>query len=128
MAILFGTLLTILGIVLYSTSTIDPKPPTALIPSALGLVLVLLGQIARGASDKVRMHVMHAAAVIGLVGLVGGIVRIAMALPKYGTENPPSNLAVGGNVAMAVLCGLFLALCVMSFIDARRARKKQAGQ
>jgi hypothetical protein len=32
--------------------------------------------------------------------------------------------AAGGSIAMAVLCGAFLALCVKSFIDARKARKQ----
>jgi hypothetical protein len=125
-AIAFGVLLTILGLVLYGMSEIDPKPTTALIPSALGVLLIVLGLVARGAGEKVRMHTMHGAAVIGLIGLIGGIVRIAIAVPRLGTEHPPSNLAIGGNAAMALLSGLFLALCIKSFVDARRARKQRA--
>src|SRR5579859_5836918 len=103
----------------------DPKALTALIPSALGVILIILGFVARRASDRGRMHTMHAAALIGLVGLIGGIVRIALAVPKFGTDNTPSGLALGGNVVLALLCGVFLALCVKSFIDVRRARKQR---
>jgi hypothetical protein len=118
-AIFFGVLLTVLGIGLYALS--DSHSPTALIPSAFGVVLILLGFIARGGSEKVRMHTMHAAALIGLVGLVFPAYRAIAALAG-GAE---MNLAIGGQIAMAVLCGGFLALCIKSFIDARRARKQR---
>jgi hypothetical protein len=121
----FGVLLTLLGLVLYAMAGFDPKALTALIPSALGVLLIILGFIARGAGERVRMHTMHAAALIGLIGMIGGIVRIALAVPKLGTENPPSSLALGGNAVLVLLCGVFLALCVKSFIDARRARKQR---
>ena len=125
-AIGFGVALTILGIVLYRTSDIEPKPLTALIPSIFGLALVLCGQIARGTSEKARMHAMHAAAVIALIGLVGGIVLVILDVQKLGDPKPPSNLAMGGKAALAVLCGAFLGLCVKSFIDVRRARRRNA--
>src|SRR5438309_11985872 len=104
---LFGALLTVLGIVLYSQS----KAPTALIPCGFGLALVLLGQIAQGASDKVRMHTMHAAAVIGLVGLVVPAYRATAGL----ISGEGSALAIGGNLTMAALCAIFLGLVIKSF-------------
>jgi hypothetical protein len=125
-AMLFGVLLTVLGLILYGTSELDPKPITALIPSALGLALVLLGQIARGASERGRMHTMHAAALIGLIGLIGGVVLTVIDVSKLGNEPPPSNRAMAGKAAMALLCAVFLGLCVKSFIDVRRARKQRA--
>ena len=125
-AMLFGILLVILGIVLYSQSELEwPRKATALIPAALGLVLVLLGQIAHGASEKTRMHTMHAAVLVGLIGLIGGAVVWVLDILKLGSETPPSNLAMWGKFAMASLCALFVGLCVKSFIDARRARKQK---
>jgi hypothetical protein len=125
-AIIFGILLTVLGVVLYASSDLEAmRRLTALIPSAFGLALVLLGQIARGGSDKARMHTMHAAAVIGLVGLVGGVVMTILDVRKLGSEPPPSNLAMGGKAAMAILSGIFLGLCIKSFIDGRKARKQR---
>jgi hypothetical protein len=137
-AILFGSLLMLLGITLYAIAVTrgiywpeaDPHPDrhpalrslTSLIPTAFGVVLLILGMIARNASDKARMHTMHAAALIGLLGVALPLWRIIAALT--GT-NPPNYLAVGGLVGMAVLCAVFLALCVKSFIDARIARKQR---
>jgi hypothetical protein len=121
-ATIIGVLLTVLGIALYTSSEPEHKSLTALIPSAFGLALVLLGQIAASGSSRVRMHTMHLAALIGLVGLVFPAYRAIAALAG-GTE---FNRAIGGQLAMAVLCGIFVALCIKSFIDIRIARKRDA--
>ena len=42
---------------------------TALIPAAFGLLLVLAGVLAR--DDRKRMHAMHAAALIAILGFLG---------------------------------------------------------
>jgi peptidoglycan/LPS O-acetylase OafA/YrhL len=118
-AMIFGVLLAVLGVVLYAMSDPDHKSYTAFIPSAFGAVLIVIGQIAQSGSDKVRMHSMHAAALVGLIGLAIPAYRAIAALAG-GSE---MNLAIGGQIIMAVLCGAFLALCVKSFIDVRKARK-----
>jgi peptidoglycan/LPS O-acetylase OafA/YrhL len=120
-AIIFGVLLGILGGVLFGLS--ETHSPTALIPAGFGLGLILCGVVAR--NDRVRMHAMHFAALIGLVGLVMPLVMVIRKLAAGGEFNPLSN---GGQVAMAALCGVFLALCVKSFIDARRARKAREAE
>jgi hypothetical protein len=117
-AMSFGFLLTILGIVLISLA--DTKSLTALIPSYVGIALILLGMLAR--SEKLRMHAMHVAALLGLVGLIGGLVMGILGLVR---DRPAT--VWGGSLAMAALCGAFLALCVRSFIAARRARKMREG-
>ncbi len=119
-ATFFGILLVVLGIGLYAMSDPEHKSLTALIPSAFGLVLVLLGQVAAAGSDRARMHTMHAAALVGLIGLAFPAYRAIAALAR-GAE---LNLAIGGQLAMAALCGIFLALCIKSFIDARIARRR----
>ena len=43
--------------------------PTALIPSGVGLVLVVLGAVAEG---RLRKHAMHAAAAVGVLGFLFG--------------------------------------------------------
>ena len=120
-AIIFGVLLGILGGVLFGLS--DTHSPTALIPAGFGLGLILCGVIAR--NERARMHAMHFAALIGLVGLVMPLVMVVRKLAAGGEFNPLSN---GGQVAMAALCGVFLAVCVKSFIDARRARKAREAE
>jgi hypothetical protein len=120
--VIFGVLLTLLGLVLYRMS--ESGAPTALIPSVFGVVLVLCGQIARGNSAKARMHAMHAAAVVGVIGLAGGAVMTVVDLQKLASDEPVLYKALGGKAALAMLCAVFVALCVKSFIDARRARKR----
>jgi MFS family permease len=91
---------------------------TALIPAVLGLLLVAFGLLAR--KEKMRMHAMHGAVLVGLIGLIGGLARIVPALLNDSWQR----LAFAINVAMAVTCLVFVALCVKSFIDARRRRRQ----
>ena len=92
---------------------------TALIPAAIGAVLLLLGLL--GGNEKLRMHVMHAALVIGLLALLGtvsGLFKLPAAIA--GTAARPG--AVFAQAATAVLSVVYLGLGVRSFIAARRAR------
>lgn len=92
---------------------------TALIPAVIGVVLLVLGLLA--GNEKLRMHVMHAALLIGLLALVG-TARSLLKLPAAfdGTAERPG--AVFAQAATAVLSVVYLALGVRSFIAARRAR------
>jgi O-antigen/teichoic acid export membrane protein len=112
--ILFGVLLTLLGFLGYfmtGTSSL-----TALIPAAFGVLLIALGFIAR--SEATRKHAMHAAAAVSLIGMIGALIPL---LRTPAGVRPA--MAVASQVAMVVLTALFLALCVRSFIAARRARR-----
>jgi hypothetical protein len=67
---------------------------------------------------------MHVAAGTALVGTLGGL---GMGLPKLGAlldGTAARPLATGMQIAMGIVCLVFLALCVKSFIDARRAKKE----
>jgi len=115
--IVFGLLLTLLGLAGYfltGTSSL-----TALIPAIFGVPLLLLGFIAR--SEHSRKHAMHIASLLGTIGFVGAL----MSLLRTPT-GVRSALAVASQVAMVLLTGIFVALCVKSFIDARRARAGSA--
>ena len=112
--IVFGLLLTLLGgagYFLTGTSSF-----TALIPAVFGLLLVALGFIGR--NEASRKHAMHAAATVALVGFVGALMSLLRT-----PAGVRSTVAVGSQVAMVLLTGIFIVLCVKSFIDARRARK-----
>jgi len=116
LSIIFGFLLAALGAGFFLGT--GATHHTALIPTYLGLVTFLCGA-AGIAVPKLRMHVMHVAALLGLIGALGGL---GMALKKFPL------LMVGHlpqieQLAMGVICVVFVALCVKSFIDARRARK-----
>jgi uncharacterized membrane protein HdeD (DUF308 family) len=114
-AIIFGVLLTILGGVLFALAEV--KSPTALFPAYFGVALIILGFVAR--NEKARKHAMHFAAMLGLIGLVGGV---AMGIKALTGERPATVWA--GSFAMAALCGVFLVMCIRSFIAARRAREQ----
>ena len=92
---------------------------TALIPAVIGAVLLVLGLL--GGNEKLRMHVMHAALLIGLLALLG-TARSLLKLPAAfdGTAERPG--AVFAQAATAVLSIVYLGLGVRSFIAARRAR------
>lgn len=93
---------------------------TALIPAAVGLVLIVLGLVARRQPD-LRKHVMHVAvvvAVIGLAGSISGLLALPAALAAGGGVRP----AMVMRAAMALLLLVYIAVAVKSFVDARRAR------
>jgi uncharacterized membrane protein len=93
---------------------------TALIPLAFGLLLVLCGALARQAA--LRRHAMHAAAVLALLGFLGPL-RVLPQMVHLLTGGVVAHpAAVGAQLVMMVLCGVLLALCIRSFVAARRAR------
>lgn len=92
---------------------------TALIPAVIGVVLLVLGLL--GGKEKLRMHVMHAALLVGLLALFGTAGSLAKLPAAFeGTAERPG--AVYAQAATAVLSLIYLALGVRSFIAARRAR------
>jgi len=98
---------------------------TALIPVWFGLALGLFGFLAiRAKTDKARMTLMHINVTIGLLGFLGGaisaVLRYHAVTAAGGTPNP---IALGSQVGMAVLMGIYVGLCVRSFIAVRRARQ-----
>ncbi|HEY8900250.1 MAG TPA: hypothetical protein VIM61_07550 [Chthoniobacterales bacterium] len=116
LSIIFGFVLSALGGAFFIATGSIHK--TALIPTYLGIVIFLCGAAAI-AVPKLRMHVMHVAALLGLIGTAGGLGMSLKSFPKLMAGNPPQI----EQLAMGVISLVFVALCVKSFIDARRARK-----
>ncbi|HMS10819.1 MAG TPA: hypothetical protein PKE66_15145 [Pyrinomonadaceae bacterium] len=115
-AILFGRLLILLGIIGYAYGLYSGAASfTALIPAIFGLILMVLGHIA-SSKENLRKHIMHAAVVVGLLGFLLPAGRILSTLGNF-----KFSFAAAMLILMAVLCGAFVALCVKSFIDARRS-------
>jgi hypothetical protein len=121
LAIVFGLLLTVLGggFFGYVYSDSGAVQVTALIPAFFGIPLIVAGVIAL--NEKYRMHAMHGAAFLGLVGF---------AMPTYMVikgmmQGDDFGRAKIEQAAMAGLCLVFVGLCVKSFIAARVARKKR---
>ncbi|MEI8294551.1 MAG: hypothetical protein WCG66_11315 [bacterium] len=122
LAIVFGIILDAMGFGAFVGT--GSHSFTALIPCIFGTIIFLCGLLSV-IFPKIRMHLMHVAALVGLLGTLGGL---GMGLSKVGgviagtSERP---VAVIMQIAMGTVCLVFLALCVKSFIDARRARKSK---
>ena len=101
----------------------DNLSGTALIPAYLGVGLVVLGLLAF--KEKFLKHAMHAAALIGVLGLLAAAGRLILSLVRKGKVE-----GVGGAslTTTTLLCTVFVVLCVNSFIQARRRRRAQAGE
>ncbi len=93
---------------------------TALIPAGFGLLLLLAGLLARDA--RWRMHAMHAAVLVALLGF-GGSFRGLLGLGKVfdGTAVRPA--AIVAQTIMALLTLAYIVVAVRSFIQARKARR-----
>ncbi len=119
-SVVFGILLNIVGLVgFFGTGAAHP---TALIPCALGILLIICGLLAR--NEKIRMHVMHVAVLVGLLGFgatVSSYGLIFAVLKQTAGEKTNSSIA---KMATALLCGLFVARCIQSFVEARVLKKQ----
>lgn len=92
---------------------------TALIPAAFGLVIAVLGLIAR--DPRMRKHAMHAAVVIALLGFLGSVRGLAQLGALFdGTAARPA--AVVSQTIMAVLTLVYIVMAVRSFVQARANR------
>jgi uncharacterized membrane protein len=100
---------------------------TALIPVALGVILVVLGVLAR--NENMRKHSMHAAMLFALLGFIGSAWR---AIPGMVKHISGDELEYPGapyiNFAIALVCALLVALGIKSFVDARRRRKADVSE
>lgn len=124
-ALITSLLLIVVGVVGYINGTpgADGKvSPTALIPAFFGAIIGICGVLAF--NPKFRKHAMHLAAMVGLLGAIGGIMPLVRQYNKTGSFDPTKPSAVAGEL-MILICLVFVGLCVKSFIDARKAR--QAG-
>jgi hypothetical protein len=117
--IAFGVILMIIGVGGYAMQEPGHGSPTALIPAAFGLVLAICGAVAT--KEKLKMHAMHLAVLIGLLGIFPTFKGIISVVTQNFGGKPP--LASYSRAAMASVCIVYVILCVNSFIQARRARK-----
>lgn len=124
LTLVFGILLTGLGAAGFFLT--GSEHPTALIPAGFGLVLCVCGALANTEDNKRRMLWMHVAVTVGLIGFLGSGVMVALKYIWAHGEPFMNPRAVEAQAAMCVLCGVFVGLCVRSFIAARRSRTATA--
>lgn len=116
-SIICGLLLILIGVVGYVAGTVDGRASlTALIPAVFGLILAILGVAARS-SESLRKHLMHVAVIVGLLGFMMTAGRLVMNLSRL-----TLNAATVAQMSMALICLVFVILCIKSFVDARRNR------
>jgi hypothetical protein len=117
-SIICGVLLILIGIIGYGYGLMNGNASiTALIPAIFGILLAIFGFVSK-AKDNLRKHLMHAAALVGLLGFLIPAGRILSRLGDF-----KFNFAALMLISMAVVCLVFVILCVKSFIDARRSRE-----
>jgi 4-amino-4-deoxy-L-arabinose transferase-like glycosyltransferase len=123
-----GVLLILIGFQSFFSGTPNPDTgkvsPTALIPAAIGGLLGVLGALAL-IGPGVRKHAMHLAAMVGLFGVFGGFMPLIRQASKGNPLDPTAPAALAG-LMMSLICAAFVALCVKSFIDARKDREAAA--
>jgi hypothetical protein len=116
LSIIFGIILISIG--LFGYFGLGSQSITALIPAFLGLPVVILGVLGLNEKRlKVTMHIASVLMLLGFLGTVRGLFKFFSMIGGNAVERPE---AVTVQAIMAVLCLIFLAFAVKSFIDARK--------
>ena len=119
-AMIFGALLSTLGVVAYAAPEMLGEGKayqiSALSPAFVGVPITLAGLVSL-LKPSLLKHAMHLAAMLGVFGLIGGFMPVI--LRKFDTDTAAVKVGVG----MTLLSAVFVGLCVKSFIDAKKARK-----
>ena len=119
---IIGALLIAITVYAYLNPTPNESgkvPMTSLIPAFFGTILFVCGALSH--NPKLRKHVMHVAAMVGVLGAIGGFMPLIRQASK-GVDIDPTKLAAASGLLMSALCALFVFLCVRSFIAAKKAR------
>lgn len=114
-SLLTGALLVAVG--LWGKWSTGTESVTALIPAFFGAALMAAGLV--GLRESLLKHAMHAAAMVGLLGFLGGAVNLGRMVGKGVSLNTTPGIS---SLLMTGLCAVFVGLCVNSFIQARRRR------
>ncbi|HEY5880244.1 MAG TPA: hypothetical protein VIU11_15155 [Nakamurella sp.] len=110
-----GAVLTVLGIAGYALT--GAASLTALIPSLVGVLILICGVLAR--QEKLRRHAIHAALAVALLGALGSLMNVVKIGQVFaGTAERPAAIIV--STIMFVVLVAYITLGVRSFIAARR--------
>lgn len=121
----FGMVLTALGLFAYLGSATANPSVTALIPTFIGGPLVLCGLVAQEA--RRRMHAMHVAVMLGLIGAIAALGRGLSKISVLTSDEPGvDKRPIAFVLLTGAVCAVYVVLCVRSFILARRRRDAEA--
>ena len=116
--IVTGVLLIVLGLVGFVGT--GSEHPTALIPAGFGIALAICGFLAK-APERKKLF-MHIAVTLGLLGFIGTVMGLVIVVRMAAGEAIARPEAAESQAVMAFITLIFVAICVNSFIKARRAR------
>ena len=117
MSVYFGLLLVLIGIFGYIVSITDGKTSsTALIPAVFCVLMILFGALGR-AKENLRKHMMHASVVVALLGFIAVAARLVQKISSL-----EMTAAVAAQIAMGVVCLVFVILAIRSFAAARSGK------
>jgi len=119
LTMIFGALL--IAISLGFWLTMGTSQTAALHPAGIGVLLIIAGALANSENPKRRMLWMHIAVTLGLIGFLVTGIRAAIEL-AHGFSTITNIPGFYERVIISLVCLIFVALCVRSFIAARRAR------
>jgi len=113
-----GSLLTATGVIAWFATSMSSV--TSLIPAFVGVLLLIIGLVARR-GENVRQHAMHVAMVVALLGALGSLMNVAKigSLIDGSAERPA---AIVVSLIMFVALVVYLATGIRSFVQARKAR------
>jgi hypothetical protein len=122
LTLVLAILLVLLGLVGYiGTGSLHP---TALIPAWFGVALGIFGFLAMSPDEKRRKLFMHINVTIALLGFLGATVEAIRGYVHASSAGlAPDVIALESKTTMALLLLIYIALCVRSFIAARRSGK-----
>jgi hypothetical protein len=118
MTIVFGALLVAISICFWLS--MGTAQTAALHPAGIGVLLIISGALARTENAKRHMLWMHIAVTLGLIGFLTTGIRAALEL-SHGLASIVNLAGVYERVVIALVCLIFVAICVRSFIAARRS-------
>ena len=112
--IMQGFFLVVIGIIFYLFPEGKPSV-TALISSLIGLGLLIPGYLAY-TNENMKMHAMHVAVLVSMIGTVGGAMGIQDAIA--GNWDRPTI----ARMILLLTCGEYMIFSIMSFRQARVKR------
>ena len=111
---ILGVVLIALGVIVTFAS--DSGSATSMIPAFVGVIFLVIGAVA-AAREDLRKHLMHAAAGVALIAILGSVGSLISRFSEA------SNWAIFSQIATVVLCAGFIQQAVASFKAARLARE-----
>lgn len=117
--IAFAGVLVLMGLVAWGLAGFTPETKTALIPSGVGVLFLLLGIVALHAG--LRKHIMHASMALALLLVIAMAFMAGPKVPALLTGGEVTRpTAVATQALLGVFALIYLAIGIKSFVDARR--------